>query len=643
LEDALTEEVGDGALPRRHGELFVDRDRLAAGDSWEPILRAELRSADIYLFIVSLYTAKGDQSYMWTNEFAVAAQRLEEGTAWIVPVIVEDVATPLNLDKRTRHIAESHCAPTPKRSLKELQEDWYRAVAECVKEACVRFHSQHAAEWDPERQRLTRAKAGERLEAARSVFQTAIFPLGAVTSPECADALECVAAALEVRGPSAPDTIQRVVQRLERLQARLPQHRDDEFDAVAALASRLRVLARGSLDEGLEATDEATKPTFADAKSFGAELPLVIEAVQRARDSAGELRASLAEAPEGVAALLKDAAIESGAHLTIARALAAAPDVDVDAVAAEIEAAKGVAESIGKRSVSLGAAAVEFANKAIHSLIGAVKTASQFVARVLTSRVGGDSASAPDQDGAPEDTYDGVPGELRAVGLQKTVQRRQIVRNLSFLVRRGEIVALLGPEGAGKTETLQMLAGAMRPDTGQVFLDENNISRHTAEARARSGIAHLEWDGRLRNNGRVRQHVEQAARQSARSAGERKEIAEGLLAELRIEHLSSMPLDGLSGGERRRLDVACALATRPTYLLLDEPFRGIDPFAATDLKELFAYLRLRGLGILIAGTNVRDVENFATRALVLCVGEILYEGTPEQVMNSSDVRRMQII
>ncbi|WP_298223946.1 LPS export ABC transporter ATP-binding protein [Acidocella sp.] len=240
--------------------------------------------------------------------------------------------------------------------------------------------------------------------------------------------------------------------------------------------------------------------------------------------------------------------------------------------------------------------------------------------------------------GAPS----GGDAGLVARGLGKRFKKRPVVRNVSLSVRRGEAVGLLGPNGAGKTTTFYMIVGLIGPDSGAIALDGVEISNLPMYRRARLGIGYLPQEASVFRGLNVEQNIMAALDMVEPDAGKREEMLTGLLAEFGISHLRRTPALALSGGERRRVEIARALATGPNYILLDEPLAGIDPIAVGEIRDLVAHLKHRGLGVLITDHNVRETLEIIDRAYILYDGQVLMEGSPEEVVAHEDVRRVYL-
>ena len=227
---------------------------------------------------------------------------------------------------------------------------------------------------------------------------------------------------------------------------------------------------------------------------------------------------------------------------------------------------------------------------------------------------------------------------LGAVSIGKSYRGRRVVKDVSITVNRGEVVGLLGPNGAGKTTCFYMITGLVRVDQGQILLDGQDVTTLPMYQRARLGVGYLPQEPSIFRGLTVEQNVMSVVELSERSHSKRREIVNGLLSELRVDHLKDAPASALSGGERRRVEIARALATRPSFMLLDEPFAGIDPLAINDIRDLITFLKDRGLGILITDHNVRETLQIVDRASIMFDGEVLFEGTPNEVLSDRTVR-----
>jgi lipopolysaccharide export system ATP-binding protein len=229
-------------------------------------------------------------------------------------------------------------------------------------------------------------------------------------------------------------------------------------------------------------------------------------------------------------------------------------------------------------------------------------------------------------------------GGLAAISIGKSYRGRRVVRDVSLNVNRGEVVGLLGPNGAGKTTCFYMITGLVRVDHGQILLDGQDVTTLPMYQRARLGVGYLPQEPSIFRGLTVEENVMAIVELTERSRSKRREMVDGLLQELRVDHLKNSPAAALSGGERRRVEIARALATRPSFMLLDEPFAGIDPLAINDIRDLILFLKKRGLGILITDHNVRETLQIVDRASIMFDGEVMFEGTPQAVLSDPVVR-----
>jgi len=231
---------------------------------------------------------------------------------------------------------------------------------------------------------------------------------------------------------------------------------------------------------------------------------------------------------------------------------------------------------------------------------------------------------------------------LSANAVGKVYKKRPVVRNVTISVRRGEAVGLLGPNGAGKTTTFYMIVGLVRPDTGAIRLDGTDITNLPMYRRARLGIGYLPQEASIFRGLNVEQNVMAALEIVEPDSERREQMADELLAEFGIGHLRRTPALALSGGERRRLEIARALATQPSYILLDEPLAGIDPIAVGEIRDLVSHLKDRGIGVLITDHNVRETLEIIDRAYIMHDGQVLMEGRPQEVVAHEGVRRVYL-
>jgi lipopolysaccharide export system ATP-binding protein len=233
-------------------------------------------------------------------------------------------------------------------------------------------------------------------------------------------------------------------------------------------------------------------------------------------------------------------------------------------------------------------------------------------------------------------------GYLAVHSVEKSFGTRQVVRGVSIYVRRGEAVGLLGPNGAGKTTVFYMITGLIKADRGSIELDGHDVTRLPMYQRARLGIGYLPQEASIFRGLTVEQNIRAVLEVVEPSRKKREAELNSLLDEFNITRLRKTPSIALSGGERRRVEIARALATRPNYMLLDEPFAGIDPIAVGDIQDLVRHLTNRGIGVLITDHNVRETLGLTDRAYIVYAGEILTEGSPDEIVNNPDVRRLYL-
>jgi lipopolysaccharide export system ATP-binding protein len=245
----------------------------------------------------------------------------------------------------------------------------------------------------------------------------------------------------------------------------------------------------------------------------------------------------------------------------------------------------------------------------------------------------------------------GGEGHLRAVEggkglvvkrIGKSFSKRPVVRSVSMSLKRGEVVGLLGPNGAGKTTCFYMISGLIAADTGTIEVDGHDVTRLPMYRRARLGIGYLPQEASIFRGLTAEQNIRATAELVEPDSGHLDAMVEELLAEFGISHVRNTPSIALSGGERRRVEIARALATHPSYILLDEPFAGIDPIAVGEIRDLVKHLKDRGIGVLITDHNVRDALDVIDRAYILHDGQVLKEGTPAEIVSDRDVRRVYL-
>ena len=239
-------------------------------------------------------------------------------------------------------------------------------------------------------------------------------------------------------------------------------------------------------------------------------------------------------------------------------------------------------------------------------------------------------------------TLDNSEACLRAEGLEKTFGKRKVLRGISFGVRPREVVAILGPNGAGKTTSFYMFCGLAVPDKGKIFLDGHDITRLPMHQRGRLGIGYLPQETSVFRGLTASQNIMAMLEFHEPNRKKRQETLERLLNEFQIEHIAHSPARALSGGERRRVEIARALAANPRYILLDEPFAGVDPIAVSDIRDLVITLKNRGLGVLITDHNVRDTLVAVDRASIVFEGRTICEGTPDEIVADEQVRKVYL-
>ena len=237
---------------------------------------------------------------------------------------------------------------------------------------------------------------------------------------------------------------------------------------------------------------------------------------------------------------------------------------------------------------------------------------------------------------------------LEARHLQKSYGSRQVVFDVSVKVQKGEVVGLLGPNGAGKTTSFYMIVGLVRTDGGQILIDGEDVTRMPIHRRSRMGLSYLPQEASIFRKLTVAENVRAVLELQLNAQGNPLNDAEinarlqALLKDLRVDHLRDSPSLSLSGGERRRVEIARALATDPRFILLDEPFAGIDPIAVIEIQRIIAFLKERGIGVLITDHNVRETLGICDHAYIISEGRVLAQGTPQDIVNNADVRRVYL-
>jgi len=242
----------------------------------------------------------------------------------------------------------------------------------------------------------------------------------------------------------------------------------------------------------------------------------------------------------------------------------------------------------------------------------------------------------------------GAGSRLEAWHLQKSYGSRKVVKDVSVAVQKGEVVGLLGPNGAGKTTSFYMIVGLVRSDGGSIRIDGQDVTHMPIHRRSRLGLSYLPQEASIFRKLNVEENVravlelqkDEAGRSLARAEIERRLTA--LLEELRVQHLRESPALALSGGERRRVEIARALATQPRFILLDEPFAGIDPIAVIEIQRIIGFLKERGIGVLITDHNVRETLGICDHAFIISDGQVLAQGTPSEIVDNAEVRRVYL-
>ncbi len=255
-------------------------------------------------------------------------------------------------------------------------------------------------------------------------------------------------------------------------------------------------------------------------------------------------------------------------------------------------------------------------------------------------------SAAPQQPAAS--ASGGAGSLLEARHLQKSYGSRQVVKDVSLSVRKGEVVGLLGPNGAGKTTSFYMIVGLVRASGGDILIDGASVEHMPIHRRARLGLSYLPQEASIFRKLNVQENVRAVLELQTDDAGkplppqEIEQRLTGLLQDLRVDHLRDSAAMALSGGERRRVEIARALATQPRFILLDEPFAGIDPIAVIEIQRIIGFLRDRGIGVLITDHNVRETLGICDHAYIINEGNVLARGTPSEIVENADVRRVYL-
>jgi lipopolysaccharide export system ATP-binding protein len=237
---------------------------------------------------------------------------------------------------------------------------------------------------------------------------------------------------------------------------------------------------------------------------------------------------------------------------------------------------------------------------------------------------------------------------LEATGLAKTYGVRKVVKDVHVAVKSGEVVGLLGPNGAGKTTSFYMIVGLVRADAGEIQIDGQAVQRLPIHERARMGLSYLPQEASIFRKLTVEENIRAVLELQVDGAGKAlsrariQELLDSLLHDLSIEKLRHSPAPALSGGERRRVEIARALATQPRFILLDEPFAGVDPIAVLEIQRIIGFLRDRGIGVLITDHNVRETLGICDRAYIISEGAVLAEGRPAEIVDNPDVRKVYL-
>lgn len=232
--------------------------------------------------------------------------------------------------------------------------------------------------------------------------------------------------------------------------------------------------------------------------------------------------------------------------------------------------------------------------------------------------------------------------ELRATGLKKKYGSRTVVHDVSLSLKSGEVVGLLGPNGAGKTTSFYMIVGLAATDGGEIFIDETNVTHLPIHRRARLGLGYLPQEASIFRRMTVAQNIQAVLELHGLSDDDIQNFLDELLEDLHIAHIRDNPAISLSGGERRRVEIARALATHPRFILLDEPFAGVDPIAVLDIQKIIRFLKERNIGVLITDHNVRETLGICDRAYIINAGTVMAEGKPDEIIYNESVRKVYL-
>ena len=242
----------------------------------------------------------------------------------------------------------------------------------------------------------------------------------------------------------------------------------------------------------------------------------------------------------------------------------------------------------------------------------------------------------------PQTAANPSTGSLVVNNLQKSFKKRQVVKDFSLDIRTGEVVGLLGPNGAGKTTSFYMIVGLIAADTGSILLDGNELRHMPIHERARLGLGYLPQEASIFRKMTVEQNIRSILEIRLKDKKQIDAELSKLLADLNIERLRESPAPSLSGGERRRVEIARVLAMQPRFILLDEPFAGVDPIAVIDIQKIIEFLKSRGIGVLITDHNVRETLRICDRGFIINDGRVLATGTPEELVNNEEVRAVYL-